>query len=532
MTNNKKLQVWLPLLFSVTMIAGMFIGYKMRDGIPGKSFFYAEKRTPVQEILNIIQNKYVDDVNINAIADSGIQAMLAQLDPHSAFIPASELEKINEDIKGSFFGIGIEFNIIKDTLHVINVLKDGPSFIAGLKTGDKILTANDSVISGKKLNIEQIRKLLRGPMGSPVDISVLRGNQTVKVEVKRGNIPLTSIDASYMIDSTIGYIKLNRFSAQTYREFMIALTDLKKASMKELILDLRDNGGGVLEDAVEIADEFLSDDKLITYTEGKHIAKKEYRCRRVGQFETGKLTILANEGTASASEILMGALQDWDRAEIIGRRTFGKGLVQEQYNLSDKSALRLTIARYYTPVGRSIQRPYSKGRAAYYDEVYNRFTDGEAVSADSVKNDTTRIYKTMVRNKRIYGGGGISPDYFVSVDTSKNDYAVSTKLFIKGTLNNFGYQYYLQNPTILKQYPTPNSFVKNFNVSTDSWKMLEDLAQKDSISLQQIDSKEKTNLEKSLKLAVARQLFRSEGYYEALNVDDKYIQKAIEVLRK
>lgn len=500
--------------------------------MPGKSFFYTEKRRPIQEILDIIQNRYVDEVNLNNIADSGIQAMLAQLDPHSAFIPAKDIERVNEDINGSFFGVGIEFNIIADTLHVVNVLEDGPSFKAGLKTGDKVLQANDSIISGKKIDTDRIRGMLRGPLNSVVKLTILRGDKKQVVDVKRGVIPIASVDAAYMIDKTVGYIRLNRFSTQTYREFMLSLEALKKQNMQKLILDLRDNGGGVLEEAVEIADEFLSDEKLITYTEGLHTPKKEYRCRRPGQFEKGELVVLANEGTASASEILMGALQDWDRATIIGRRTFGKGLVQDQFTLSDNSALRLTIARYYTPVGRSIQRAYkSGGKSAYYDEVYNRYTDGEMVSADSVKNDTTKIFSTMVSHKKIYGGGGISPDYFVPADTAKMG-LLTAKLLSKGTLSDYGYEYFLKNPSVQSNYKKPEDFVRSFTISDDSWKLFENMAAKDSISLGEISVKEKQFLITSLKLAVARQLYRTEGYYEAANANDDNIRKALEVLNK
>lgn len=512
------------------MIAGMFLGYKMRDGLPGKSFFYVEKRRPMQEIMDIIQNRYVDEVSMNKIADSGIQAMLAQLDPHSTFIPASQLEKVNDDINGIFFGIGIEFNLIDDTLHVVNVLKDGPAAVAGLQTGDKVLQASDSLISGKKLEIERIRKILRGPLSSEISLVILRGSVKKTIVVKRGSIPITSIDAAYMIGKNIGYIRLNRFSSQTYREFMVSLESLKKQEMQKLILDLRDNGGGVLEEAVEIADEFLSDDKLITYTEGKHTPKKEYRCRREGQFEKGELVVLANEGTASASEILMGALQDWDRATIIGRRTFGKGLVQDQFTLSDNSALRLTIARYYTPVGRSIQRSYARGGKAYYDDIYKRYVDGEMVNADSVKNDTTKIFKTM-HGKKIFGGGGISPDFFVAADTTSLK-ILTAKLINKGLLNDYGYRYFLKKPDLLAIFKTPDQFARTFAVSDESWSIFETMAAHDSINLKNLDVKEKSFLTNFLKLSVARQLFRTEGYYETLNSEDANIKKALEVLSK
>ncbi len=527
---KKKIQIWLPLLFSLTMIVGMFLGYKMRDSIPGKSFFYVEKRRTIQEVMDLIQNRYVDTVNLDALSDTAISVLLSKLDPHSVYIPAEDLQSANEDIAGNFYGIGIEFNIFDDTLHVINVLKDGPSFIAGIKTGDKILKANDSVISGKKIPTDRIRKNLRGPLGSPVNLLILRKGQQQTITVKRGIIPLSSLDAAYMIDKSIGYIRLNKFSKQTYREFMESLEDLKKKGLKQLILDLRGNGGGVLDEAVEIADEFLDGDKLITYTEGSHAEKKEYRCRREGQFEKGELVILSDEGSASASEILMGALQDWDRATIIGRRSFGKGLVQEQFDLSNKSALRLTIARYYTPVGRSIQRPYSNGGKAYYEEISNRYSNGSMVSADSVKNDSTKIYTTK-GGKKIFGGGGITPDYFVAADTSKIE-LTSAKLYSNGLLNNFGYRYFLIHPELTQQYKSSEDFILAFTISETDWKFFEQMAAKDSINLSGIALSEKQFISKSLKTSIARQLFRTEGYYKAMNAVDNNIKKALEILNR
>ncbi len=527
---KKKLQVWLPLLFSITMIAGMFFGYKMRDGIPGKSFFYREKRRPIQEVMDLIQNRYVDTVNINALSDTAIEVILAKLDPHSVYIPAEDLESANDDISGNFYGIGVEFNIFDDTIHVVNVMVDGPSYKAGIKTGDKILKANDSILSGKKVPAERIRKNLRGGLGSSVAVELMRDTKKLLVKVERGIIPVSSVDAAYMIDNVTGYIRLNKFSKQTYREFMESLEALKKQGLAKLVLDLRGNGGGVLDEAVEIADEFLDGDKIITYTEGSHSAKKEYRCRREGQFEKGALVILSDEGSASASEILMGALQDWERATIIGRRSFGKGLVQEQYDLSNKSALRLTIARYYTPLGRSIQRPYEAGGKAYFEEISERYNNGGLVSADSVKNDSSKIYTTKA-GKKIFGGGGIAPDYFVAADTSRPG-MISSKLFVKGLLSDFGYKYFIQNPSLLKQYKSAKDFARNFNIKNEDWTAFEQMAAKDSVSLKGISAKEKTFITKTLKSSIGRQLYRSEGYYEVVNLEDEGVKKAIEVLGK
>ena len=496
--------------------------------MPGKSFFFAEKRRPVQEIMDLIKNRYVDDVQIESLADTAIQAMLSKLDPHSVYIPAQELQQVNEELAGKFFGIGIEFNIFNDTLNVINVLKGGPGYKAGLLTGDKFLKVNDSLVAGNKTGADGFRKMLRGDRGTKVTITYLRNTDKKQTTITRDAIPLSSVDASYMITKETGYIKLNKFSSVTYREFMEALEVLKKAGLQKLILDLRGNGGGILDQAVEIADEFLDGDKLITYTEGKHVDKQEYRCRRTGMFEKGKLVVLADEGTASASEILIGALQDWDRATIIGRRTFGKGLVQEQFDLSDKSALRLTIARYYTPVGRSIQRPYANGEKAYYDEITRRYHDGETQFADSVKNDTGKIYKTHA-GKTVYGKGGITPDYFIAIDTS--DYSKnSSSIYNKGTISSFAYNFYLQNQTSLKSFKTPNDFINGFTLTEEHWKQFLAAASKDSVNITTISTKEKADLSSQIRSSIARLIWRSEGFFEVINTTDAGLKKAVEVI--
>ena len=331
-----------------------------------------------------------------------------------------------------------------------------------------------------------------------------------------------------MMGNGAGYIRINKFSTQTYREFMKALESLKKQGLQKLVLDLRGNGGGVLEEATEIADEFLDGEKLITYTEGKHIVRKEYRCRRTGQFETGQLIVLADEGTASASEVLIGALQDWDRATIIGRRTFGKGLVQEQFDLSDRSALRLTIARYYTPIGRSIQRSYAKGDKAYFDEVSSRYYDGQTQTFDSVKNDKSKTYKTMA-GKTVYGGGGISPDHFIAMDTSI--YNVNTaRIFAKGTIGSFAYRYYLQNRESLGNYKNPGDFINRFIFSDENWNQFIAASAKDSVMLNLTTLKEKTMLINHIRSYIARQIWRSEGYFELLNTTDDAFKKAKEMV--
>lgn len=527
---NKKIQVWLPLLISIAVIAGMLIGYRLRDTQPGRNFFSFEKSRPLQEVMNLIQNKYVDDVKITALSDSAIVAVLQKLDPHSVFIPAEELQGVNEDIAGNFFGIGIEFNIFDDTLHVLNIVPGGPSFKAGISIGDKFIKVNDSVIAGKKITTERVRKLLRGEIGTKAIVSVLRKGSLLSFTILRGIIPVSSVDASYIIENGIGFIRLNKFSQVTYREFMQALEGLQKKGLKKLILDLRGNGGGVLDEATAIADEFLDGDKLVTFTEGKHFPKKEYRCQREGLFEKGDLVILADEGSASASEVLMGALQDWDRATIIGRRSFGKGLVQEQYALSDGSALRLTVARYYTPIGRSIQRSYRNGEKAYYDEINSRFHAGEGMNSDSVKNDTTKVFSTK-NGKKVFGGGGITPDVYVPFDTTTYNSTV-TRIYRKGIIGDFAYYYYLQNLPQFTKYKTPADFSQNFSFNIDDWKQFMNMAAKDSIVITNINGNDRKDLETRLKSSLARQIWRNEGYFEMMNKEDIAVKKAIEVLSK
>ena len=341
-------------------------------------------------------------------------------------------------------------------------------------------------------------------------------------------IPLYSLDASYMIADTVGYIRLNKFSETTYDEFMTAAQELKKKGMKSMILDLRDNGGGILTEATNIADEFLSDDKLITYTVGEHSPKKEYRCSKEGIFETGKLVVLANEGTASASEILIGALQDWDRATVVGRRTFGKGLVQEQFQLSDGSGLRLTVARYYTPLGRSIQKSYKDGVDAYNMDIMNRFHEGEMSFADSIKHTNEKVYKTK-SGKLVYGGGGITPDIFVAFDTVSFDKRLA-KIYLNGSLSNFVYLNYLDNEKEFNSFKTPKEFEEKYNVDSITLNNFKNYAAKDSVNLDVENLKEKTELAKQIKTLTARQIWRTEGLYEVSNPEDAAVQKALEVI--
>ena len=524
---NKNLQVWFPLFFSLAMITGMFLGYKLRDKMPWSGgMLQSSSRGQLQEVLDLIKGRYVDPVNTDSLREAAIDEMLSKLDPHSVYIPAKELKAVNEDLAGQFEGIGVEFNVFDDTLHILTVLKGGPSDKAGLKSGDKIIKVEGKTIAGKKLDTDEIKALLKGPNGSIVKITIDRANQQKEVAITRGYIPLYALDAAYMLNTETGYIRINKFSETTYEEFMAALEKLQQKGMKSLVLDLRENGGGILTEAVDMADEFLSGDKLIVYTEGIHNPKRQYTCKRRGLFETGELVLLMNEGSASASEVLAGALQDWDRATIIGRRSFGKGLVQEQYTLNDGAALRLTVARYFTPLGRSIQKPYDHGNEEYRQEIGRRYHN---INEDSVFLNAKMF--TTPAGKKVYGGGGITPDIKVNFDTTRLDSTVSF-LYRKNTIGRFVYKYYVNNSAQFGQYKQPADFSKSFAVNQNIFAAFQQFAQKDSIDLQKIHTSDRKFLEERLKSLFARQIWRNEGYFEVANAEDPMILRALEAIKQ
>ena len=525
---NKKVQIWFPVILSLGIVAGMFIGYRINVNMPDKGIFFLQKQKPVQEVLDLIDRKYVDNENIDSLGGLAIQTMLSALDPHSIYLPARELKETIEDLQGLFYGIGVEFNILNDTTNIINVLKGGPSEKAGLKLGDKIIFVGDSLIAGNHTSSETLKNLLRGEGNSKVTVTIMRGIEKKIIIISRGAIPLYSLDAAYMMTDTIGYIRLNKFSENTYKEFMRSMEKLQAKGMKALIFDLRDNGGGILTEATHIADEFLSGNKLITYTEGAHSPKREYRCDKEGVFETGKLIVLSNEGTASASEIIIGALQDYDRATIVGRRSFGKGLVQEQYELSDGSGLRLTVARYYTPLGRSIQKSYSSGFLDYSNDILNRFKHGEMSNEDSIKHTNEKQVVTA-SGKILYGGGGITPDIFVPVDTLGFDKPMM-KALISGTINQFVYVNYLANQKEFSSFTTPKIFKDKFIVNDSTLKNFKKYAEKDSIFLNFSNSRQKTEAEKQIKTLTARQIWQTEGFYEISNSYDVIVNKALAII--
>lgn len=508
----------------------MVIGYKLRNNTQTATsmFKFTQKRAPLQEVLDLVMLKYVDKVDSDTLGNDAIQNMLGKLDPHSNFIPASHLAEVNEGLQGNFQGIGVEFQIFQDTVNILSVLPGGPSEKAGLQVGDKFLKVGDTVVT-VNISSERIRKLLRGPGGTSVNTTLLRNGKTIQATIKRGIIPIPSLEAGYLIAPGTGYIRLNKFSENTYEEFMGSLEKMQGEGMQSLIIDLRGNGGGILGEAIDIADEFLDGDKLIVYTEGNSVPRQEYRARRKGLFEKGKLVLLMDEQSASASEVLAGALQDWDRAEVVGRRSFGKGLVQEQYNLSDGSALRLTIARYYTPSGRSIQKPYDKGIDDYDNDIVNRYRHGELVNADSNKVDNGKAFKTN-GGKTVYGGGGIMPDYFIAADTTTGIKALGT-VYQNNTISNYTYLYYTTHTAQVSSFPTASAFANGFNFTEQDWKNFVAFAAKDSISLAWISTNDKIYLNQRMKGLLARYKWRNEGYFQVLNLKDEMIGKALKIFK-
>ena len=531
---SSRLKVWTPLLFSLILIFGMVLGFNLRDSLRNKRDIQTivERNDRLEQIIDLIKEKYVDSVNTNLLYEDAVKGILNHLDPHTVYIAPDELESVNEDLEGSFFGIGVEFSIVKDTILVTSVVEGGPAQRAGVDIGDKLIKVEDSIVAGTGITSDRIIKLLRGKQHSKVLVTLqpsFRETQK-KVIIERDAIPLYSVEASVMLDNATGYIKINRFSATTFEEFKKALKDLTTKGATSLILDLRQNPGGYLEAAKDISDEFLSDEKLIVYTEGEHSPRMDYKAHEPGIFEKGKLAILVDESSASASEIVAGAVQDWDRGVIIGRRTYGKGLVQEQYDMDNGAALRLTIARYYTPSGRSIQRSYAKGKEAYAEDFSKRFHNGELTGIDTSKMNDTAKYFTQ--NKRtVYGGGGITPDIYVPYDTSKLNSALLNVVFTE-TTRNFLWDYFLRNRSALKNYKTVEQFNAGFNgeeIVNRLEKQLPGSLQK-SFKAVLIKPQSKQYLAVQLKAQLARFMFRNNGYYLINAQADNVIQRALQAM--
>ena len=527
----------LPIILSLVLVIGIWLGYFLSKRIASGSDLGENYRSStndkINSLLEYIEYQYVDTIDKKELVEKTVTSMLQSLDPHSSYIPASEFESVNEPLEGNFDGIGVEFNIIRDTIRVINPIEGGPSEKIGIRAGDKIIKVEGKNFAGVEITNKQVFEKLRGKSGTIVTVTILRNGikKPLEFKITRDAIPLYSLDASYMINPTIGYIKISKFAATTYQEYLKAFNELSKQGMKKLILDLRGNPGGYLNAAVDISDEFLANGLQIVYTQGKANPKKIYKATEHGSFENNPLVVLIDEGSASASEIVAGAIQDNDRGTIIGRRSFGKGLVQDQLQLPDGSAIRLTIARYYTPTERCIQKPYSDDKDQYYNEEYDRYLNGELLNEDSIKLDKTKKYKTP-EGKTVYGGGGIMPDVFVPIDTAKAN-AVLNKIFYSGAINLFAFEYADKNRAKLKGYGTAKNYIDQFEITP---KILEEFyaycEKKDLPLTSKIKEKTNEGIMPYLKAFIGRDVFDKDAYYPILNQKDKCILKATEVLSK
>lgn len=542
---NKKINTYTPLIMALIMVVGIQIGYKLQQSMQYKNTILLDNNyisvtnprsssvSQLNEVLGYIGANYVDTINSKKLIENTIENTLQELDPHSVYLSAEELKEANESLEGKFDGIGIEFSILNDTITVTAPLIGGPAEKLGIQTGDKIVKINDTLVANKKIANKDVFKKLRGKSGTTVKVGIQRPTvpDILDFTITRDAIPLYSIDVSYMMNSEVGFIKINRFSAETYTEFVNALQKLQAQGMQKLILDLRQNPGGYLNAATEIADEFLERGNLLVYTEGVHSKRHDYKDLRPGMFENGKLIVLLDEGSASASEILAGAVQDWDRGTIIGRRSFGKGLVQEQYSLTNGGAMRLTIARYYTPSGRCIQKSYDKGHEAYQDELLQRYKNGELENPDSIHLKDTTAFFTLKKHRKVYSGGGIMPDIFVPLDTTKNEPFTNK---IRSIVSNFAYQYFVKNQSTIKNLKDFKTFNNQFVITPQIMEQFKTYAQKE-IKGKWSDSlfeRDKIEWQTYIKAYIARQLFRYEGYYQVVRPLDKTLEKAYIEIQK
>ncbi len=527
---------YLPLIIFGMLAIGVFLGARLNTSFIQSKTFFTSRSTQfnkLSEIISYISNEYVDTIDQKTLVDNSIEKILQQLDPHSAYIPAEDLQAVNETLEGNFEGIGIEFYILDDTIMVVSAISGGPSEAVGILPCDRIVKVNDENVAGVGITNRDVLQKLRGKGGTEVNVLIARRGlkKLLPFKIIRGKIPIYSVDVAYMLNDSVGLIKISRFAATTYDEFKKALNGLQAEGMKHLILDLRGNPGGYLDAAIRMADEFLPDKKLIVYTEGKSRPRTSYSATRKGDFETGSLAVLIDEGSASASEIVAGAVQDWDRAVIIGRRSFGKGLVQEQTVFPDGSALRLTIARYYTPTGRSIQKPYSGGYEDYQREIQNRLSHGELESADSIHFSDTLKYTTP-GGKTVYGGGGIMPDYFIPLDTSVySDYL--QQVVANAVISQFAYDYVDKNRKALDSYKTVKQFIRFFSVNDQLMKEFVRYAETKGVNRDEKGLKISGSfISLQLKASIGRLLFRNEGFYPVLFENDPAVLKAVQIFQE
>ncbi len=525
---------FIPFLLAIALIAGIAIGTFYANHFSGNKLgIINTSSNKLNALLRIIDDQYVDTVNISDLVEEAMPQILSELDPHSSYIPAKDLEAVTADLKGSFSGIGIQFTIQDDTIHVNNVIQGGPSEKVGLMAGDRIVEVDDSAFVGKIVTNEEAMKRLKGEKGSKVKLGVYRPGEKelLHFTVVRGNIPVKSIDAAYMINDKVGYVKVNKFGETTYPELLIALAKLNQKNCEGLIVDLRGNTGGYMAAAIQMVNEFLPNNRLIVYTQGRKSPREDYNSNGTGSSQKMPLVVLVDEGSASASEIFAGAIQDNDRGTIVGRRSFGKGLVQQPIEFSDGSAIRLTIARYYTPSGRCIQKPYEKGKESEYElDLLTRYEHGEFFSADSIKQNETEVYHTSL-GRPVYGGGGIMPDIFVPQDTTgmTSYFRMAAN---RGLIIRYTFDYTDHNRTTLQKYTTPatlEAYLKKQNLlnSFAAWAEKKGLKRRNNLM-----AKSRRLFEMSLYGNIIYNMLGMEAYIEYLNETDKTVLKAVEILEK
>ena len=525
---------FIPFLLAICLIAGIAIGTFYANHFSGNKLgIINTSSNKLNALLRIIDDQYVDTVNMGELVEEAMPQILSELDPHSSYIPAKDLEAVNADLKGSFSGIGIQFTIQNDTIHVNSVIQGGPSEKVGLMAGDRIVEVDDSAFVGKIVTNSEAMKRLKGEKGSKVKLGVYRPGEKdlLHFTVIRGNIPVKSIDAAYMINEKVGYIKVNKFGETTYPELLIALAKLNQKNCEGLIVDLRGNTGGYMAAAIQMVNEFLPNNRLIVYTQGRKSPREDYNSNGTGSNQKMPLVVLVDEGSASASEIFAGAIQDNDRGTIVGRRSFGKGLVQQPIEFSDGSAIRLTIARYYTPSGRCIQKPYEKGKESEYElDLLTRYEHGEFFSADSIKQDETEVYHTRL-GRPVYGGGGIMPDIFVPQDTTgmTSYFRMAAN---RGLIIRYTFDYTDQNRSTLQKYDTPEkmeAYLKGQNLLNKfaAWAEKKGLKRRNNLMM-----KSRRLFEMSLYGNIIYNMLGMEAYVEYLNESEKTVLKAVEILEK
>lgn len=526
--------VWTPLLMAISAIVGVYLGKFASRSVDVQvmsehSSMYnnmGHGNGKMQTILNLIQTQYVDAVGTDSLVEDVIPKILEKLDPHSVYIPAKDFEKVNEDLKSDFGGIGVMFSITDDTVSVVSVVAGGPSSMLGVMPGDKIIKVDGCSFVGDTITNDIVMSNLRGAVGTSVEITVLRDQQELDFNIIRGHIPMSSVDVSYMLDDSIGYMRIDRFAEKTYEEMLRGIAKLKQEGCSTLVVDLRSNSGGLLDVVINMCNEFLSAGDLIVYTEGEHQPREEARANGLGTCQKMGVVVLIDEYSASASEIFAGAIQDNDRGWVIGRRSFGKGLVQTQLSLGDKSAIRLTVARYHTPSGRCIQRPYDDGIASYYDELYKRYETGELFEADSVKFDETQRFSTK-KGRVVFGGGGIMPDVFVARDTTKSS-AYLYKLRAKGIIYKFSIDYADKHRKELSGMST-DKLIEHLK-SIDIYSDLSRYAMNRGVNGKPSDLEEKKFIEREAKAYIGRNIKDNDAFYPIINEDDPVIVKALDLL--